>query len=157
MRLFTLLVVIFSFLSVLPAYAGGYEIGVQVVSLKMLSDTDYIAVLAPSVPKHYPPNYPSIGKCKTFEVRGTYTYLEGQIAPWFTGLFPFIFHTPLSKENHLEALQRLQQFAGTKQYLDFDSVGDGLKIVDQNNPCVVQSRALRLYKDGTVLSYYHVI
>jgi hypothetical protein len=143
MRRFARIAAVIALLWVSPAFAGGDDDPVRVVSLRMLSETDYILVVEPQVVK-----YPALPKCHRLEVQGTFERLEGAI--------PFIYKGGPSKKDHSEALQYLRQFVGTNRFVGFGWMGDGLRSVDDKNPCVVKSRALKIY-DGAVLSFFHVV
>jgi len=131
-----------------PAIAGGTWLPVYVQKITMLSDTDYILVVAPT-PKHQTSKDPFFGDCNHFEVHGTFSRLKGKT--WFLTLLPS--ERKLNEQNrkkHLAALEKLRQFEETKTSLNFGWVGTGFRVVDSANPCVVESRALILSEENGV-------
>jgi hypothetical protein len=141
-----------------PAYAGGSWEPVHVISLKMLSDTDYVLVVAPKMPN----NDPYLDKCAKFEVHGTYGFLDGDLFARITGVLPVFnnfYKTVLTKETHLAALKQLKKFAGSDRTVNFGWMGEGFHPLDKKTQCVVESRGLELVEpdDVAVVSYFHAM
>jgi hypothetical protein len=141
-----------------PAYAGGSGEPVHVISLKMLSDTDYVLVVAPKMPN----NDRYLDKCERFEVRGTYGFLDGDLFARITGVllgFNNFYKTVLTKETHLAALMQLKKFVGSDRTVVFGWMGQGFRPLDKKNQCVVESRGLELVDsdDVAVISYFHAM
>lgn len=130
----------------LPSYAGGDYEYVKVESLKMLNSTDYILVVAP-IKSDNPYKTPYLGECTKFEVHGVYGWRY---------YFPLLKPKPrfVSRENHVQALEKLRQYVGTDKSAEFGYIGSGFNILDEKNQCVVESRALFLDEDGAIYSYY---
>jgi hypothetical protein len=120
---------------------------VHVQKLDMLSDTDYVLVVLP-VPDNSP--YKALGSCKRFEVHGTLERLESThwFLWWVTGGAP-------TKKQHLAALAYLKKFEGSAKTVNFGFMGEGFKIIDLKNPCVVKSRGLLLFEPNSVVSFFH--
>lgn len=135
-----------------PAFAGGDGQFVRVQKLTMQSDTDYVLVVLPEPDKSgYKDFY--MGDCKRFEVHGTLQSLNGThwFIWWNTGGAP-------TKEQHLAALAYLKKFEGSPKTILFGWMGSGFKVIDPNNPCIVESRGLRLFDDPEgVLSFFNAI
>jgi len=151
MRIILLAFLVFIFFA-FPSYAGGSYGLVKVESLKMLSSIDYILVVAP-VKNDDAYKTPYMGECEKFEVHGTYGWLKGS---WISHFLPWMPEITF-RENHLQALQKLKQYVGKDKPLQFGFMGSGFKILDEKNPCVVESKALELYEDGAIYSYYYQI
>src|SRR5882724_10724566 len=128
------------------AVAGGDE---QRVSIDQLTTdgVDYTLVVTPISSENSVAD-PVIGRCRRFEVRGTYRWLKGAIL----GQDP-----PLSRRGHLEALEYLRQSFLAKRAVDLGWIGTGFVPVDPKDACIVKSRALWLLTDERgkhVISFY---
>ena len=131
-------------LTVLPAVAGGSWERVPIDEIA-INGVDYTLVVTPTNSANTDPYF---GRCKRFEVRGTYRWLQGTLFRQEPGL---------SRADHLRALEFLRRAHETKQYVDLGWMGVGFVQVEPAMPCIVRSRALQLFKDGQgshVLSYY---
>jgi len=137
------------------AFAGGSWISVYVQKITMLSDTDYILVVEP-VSEQEASQDPFFGGCGYFEVQGTFSRRSGQ--PWFWTLYPSVRkQNEQNRIKHLAALKKLQQLEETRTPLNFGWMGTGFNIIDEKNPCVVESRTLGLVEDGgiiAIMSYF---
>jgi hypothetical protein len=133
----------------LSSYAGGSYGLAKVQSLKMLSETDYILVIAPIIndDRYKDPNW---DECTKFEVHGIYGWFDEGWRSYFQSRKPRF----VSRENHLLALERLKQNVGKNKPVKFGSMISGFNIIDKKNPCVVESRALELDEEGAIYSYY---
>jgi hypothetical protein len=131
-------------LTVLPATAGGSWERVLIDEI-VINGVDYTLVVTPS-DKALRDSY--FGRCRRFEVRGTYRWLQGTLFHQETGL---------SRANHIQALEALRRAQETKQQVDLGWIGVGFVPVDPANPCIVRSRALQLFRDeeGTHILSYH--
>lgn len=141
----------FFLLAATPGFAGGSWIPVRVESLTMASETDYTLVVIPE-----PLNHEDwfLGNCTRFEVRGSFSTLDGE--PWF---IPWHKRKP-SREEHMAALVMLKKAKDEKSLINFGWMGTGFKVIDANNPCIVESRGLETMseKDMTsVVSYFNQI
>lgn len=131
-------------LTVLPAVAGGSWERVLIDEIA-INGVDYTLVVAPSEKATRDPYF---GRCRRFEVRGTYRWLQGTLFHQESGL---------SRADHIRALEFLRRAHETKQQVDLGWIGVGFVPVEAANPCIVRSRALQLFRDeqgSHVLSYY---
>jgi len=128
----------------MPLAAGGSSEHV-VVDRLAINGVDYTLVVTPS---DNATRGPYFGRCRRFEVRGTYRWLRGTLFRQEPGL---------SRIHHLEALHYLQQAYEAKRPVELGWVGTGFVLFDPATPCIVKSRALRLFKDdpGTSVLSYH--
>jgi hypothetical protein len=131
-------------LTVLPAVAGGSWERVHIDEIK-INGVDYTLVVSLTDSASTDPYF---SRCKRFEIRGTYRWLQGTLFQQEAGL---------SRADHIRALEFLQRAYKDKQQVDLGWIGVGFVPIEPANPCIVRSRALQLYLDGQgahVLSYH---
>lgn len=152
---FLLLSFVFTLFS-FPAFAGGNWQDVRIQKLTLLSETDYVLVVLPE-PKESGSKDPYMGDCKRFEVRGTLQRLKGK--QWIDRFIWWNIRGTPTKEEHLAALSYLKQFEGSQKTIHFGWIGRGFEIIDPQNPCIVESRGLRLLDDKpkSVYSFFNAI
>jgi hypothetical protein len=129
------------------AWAGGSDAPVTIESLEV-NGANYTLVV---VPTELAKDDPYIGRCARFTVLGTYRYLKGAFLSQ-----PEI----LSKKQHLAALEYLQNAFEKRLGVNLGWMGSGFTPIDDNEPCVVLSRALLLVEDGrgrAVISFHNAI
>jgi hypothetical protein len=134
-------------LTVQPAAAGGSWERVVIDEITT-NGVDYTLVVTPSDNANTDPYF---GRCRRFEVRGTYRWLKGALFHQAAGL---------TRADHLRALKFLRDAHETKQRVDLGWIGMGFEAIDPADPCVVRSRALQLLRDESgvhVLSYHDLI
>lgn len=146
MKVLHFLLLILIMFSASPAHAGGDWYPVIVSSLHS-EDTDYVLVVEPTTKT--PLGFPSI--CKTFEVRGTYSWWHS-----WRG-----FPSWVNRQGHKKALVYLSHALKTGEVISFGFMGSGFEPIDPKDPCVVRSRALHLMenqghlnKEKGVVSYF---
>jgi len=130
--------------SMLPAKAGGSWERVLIEEIS-INGVDYTLVVTPSDSANADPY---LGRCRRFEIRGTYRWLRGTLFQQEPGL---------SRAEHLRALEFLRHAHETKRQVDLGWIGVGFVPVEPANPCIVRSRALQLFRDGQgthVVSYH---
>ncbi|TAL27884.1 MAG: hypothetical protein EPN97_16105 [Alphaproteobacteria bacterium] len=153
MRLLTLFLTLILFSA--PAFAGGSGQDVHVQKLTLLSDTDYILVVRPEPGKNGYED-PYMGDCKQFEVHGTLQRLRGKY--WLEWFIWWKARGTPTKEQHLAALAYLKKFEGSAKTILFGWIGSGFEVIDPRNPCIVESRGLRLLEDPDgVFSFFNAI
>lgn len=134
-------------LTAVPAMAGGSWERVLVNEI-ITNGVDYTLVVTPSDSAN---TDPYLGRCRRFEVRGTYRWLKGTLFHQAAGL---------TRADHLRALEFLRDAHETKQLIDLGWIGVGFVAIDPAEPCVVRSRALQLLRDeggAHVVSYHDLV
>lgn len=129
------------------ANAGGSFAPVTIESLK-ITGTTYTLVVVPTAEAK---DDEYMGSCPRFTVHGLYWYLDGAFLKQ---------PAMLSREQHLAALEHLQNAFEQHQTVNLGWMGSGFKPIDASNPCVVQSRALLFVDDEqgrAVLSFHNAI
>lgn len=128
--------------------AGGSWVPVHINEIKLHSDTDYTLTITPLEDGDF-----YFRSCKRFVINGSFSRLNG--ASWF---WKWSSKHSSNRKKHLDALRELRLQEGKNSTLNFGWMGRGFKIIDPSNPCVVESRALKLIKDSnkpTIVSYFN--
>lgn len=128
--------------SVLPTasvFAGGSEQTVELIHLSKTSQTDFVMTLKPRPDIDGYEDF-HMGKCDVFVVLGKFR-TKGLTE---SGFIP-------GKEDHLKAIEHIQE---TNEPFKFGWMGSGFKVLDKTNPCTVESRSLKHYEGGAILSWY---
>ena len=122
-------------------FAGGSAEQVKLLQFAQF-DGQFLLVVEPVENSEQIYKDPYMGKCKIFSVIGHYdvSLFAGDSMP--------------SEEEHIEALQFL---TSKPDKFRLGWMGSGFNIADEREPCVMQSRAIKIWKEKgieTVVSYY---
>ena len=124
-----------------PSYvlAGGSKQTVELIQFSQTSSTDYLLVVRPRPDIDGYKDY-HMGNCEIFTVTGKFrekTLLEGGYIP--------------TRSDHIVAVKLLSSISSS---FSLGWMGSGFNVPDPNKPCRVISRALRLFGDNEIISWY---
>ena len=133
-------IVLLLFLVALDLFAGGsYEL-VRLKSFVSINERDFVLIVEP-IGRNDDYRDPYFGNCDLFTVLGKYRTI-GIFEP---GSIP-------TESEHMEAIDYLRE---RPKEFSFGWIGGGFHVYDTSDPCVVESRALKLMEEGHVISSYH--
>ena len=115
------------------ANAGGSHEKVKIIQFSTYGDGNFLLVVSPQ--KRNGSNYrdPYMGKCRIFSILGRYE----DKGIFESGYIP-------SREKHNDALEYLSD----REFVELGWMGQGFRILNPNDPCLVNSRALEVIDVG---------
>jgi hypothetical protein len=141
-----LVLLFFSFVPA-TAFAGGGWVPVEVISLRVRGETEYVLVVRPAETKNG--DY-FLDGCKEFVVHGYYSWR-----------FMISRRDMPNRKGHLEALKKLEEARKNGKQINFGWNGQGFQVREPSNPCEVDSRGLAIVTGGLgdtgVVSFFKAV